>query len=369
MLIRKAFQFKLKPTPEQEETFVRYAGACRWVWNHMLGEWNAQYAETHTRPTLNHQMHRLTLLKYEEGNEWLQEINAQVLQQPVRFLHQAWGRFFEGTKKPPRFKSKRRDPLRFTIPQHVRVEGKQVYLPKIGWVRFWKSRELEGTLKGATVRKKASGWYIALHLEVEVADPVLPPLDEARIIGLDLGLREFAVLSTGERIPAPRLLRKSEKKLAKAQHKLDRMQRGSQRYQKQKRKVGLLYEKVANQRREFHHQLSHRLTTENQGVIVENLSVKGLARTRMAKSVLDAGWGQFVRQLEYKSQWRGVYFCKVERFYPSTKLHRACGTLNQVALHEREFVCQGCGALVDRDLNAAENILARGVERLTGASE
>lgn len=364
MVIHKAYRFKLKATQEQEATFRRYAGAARWVWNYMLADWNHTYRETKKSPSFVGQMKRLTVLKHEPETAWLGEVNAQMLQQPIHHLHEAWGRFFAKIARRPRFKKKKRARQSFSFTQSVKVDGTRVYLPKIGWVTFRKSREVEGTIKGATVSQRAGKWYVSIKVELEVPDPVLPPLDPAGVVGLDLGLTDFAVLSTGERIPNPRCFRKGERRIAKAKRKLARCKRGSKRYQKQKAKVARLEEQVANQRRDFHHKLSHRLTTENQGLMVEDLSVKGLARTRLAKSVHDAGWGEFLRQLAYKSAWRGVRFHKIDRFYPSTRLHRACGTLNTVTLKDRHFVCQGCGALVDRDLNAAHNIKWRGLEEL-----
>lgn len=183
--------------------------------------------------------------------------------------------------------------------------------------------------------------------------------------GIDLGLHDFAVLSTGERIPNPRHVRKLERKLAHAQRALSRKRKGSRRYEKQARKVARLYERVANARADFLHKLSARLVAENQGIMAEDLSVKGLARTRLAKSVHDAGWGKFLRQLAYKAEWAGKVFHRIDRFFPSSKLHMACGTLNTLSLSDRVFECQGCGTLVDRDLNAALNIKHRGLVELS----
>jgi putative transposase len=238
--------------------------------------------------------------------------------------------------------------------------GERVYLPKLGWVRFRKSRELEGVLKRATVRQAASGWYVSLVCEVEIAvEPGVP--EPEGVLGLDLGLRDFVVTSTGERVANPRHLRHLERKLAQAQRTLSRRQRGSVRYGKQRDKVARLHEGVRNARADFLHKLSHRLVTENQGIVVEDLSVAGLARTRLAKSVYDAGWGEFVRQLEYKSTWQGKVCHRIDRWFPSSRLHQECGTLNTLTLADRQFVCAGCGAVVDRDWNAAQNIRQQGL--------
>lgn len=365
MIVRKAFRFKLIPTPAQEETFRQYAGAVRWVWNEMLREQRETYKATGKSPSMYDQKRRLAELKRQPETAWLNEIHSQVLQEPVINLQRTFVNFFEKRANYPKFKSKRRGLGSFTFPQSVKVEGNRVWLPKIGWVRFRKSREVEGTIKRATVRHKASGWYVSILCEIETPtpEPVLPT--DQTTVGVDLGLNDFAVLSTGERIPNPRHLRKLERKLAHAQRAKSCKRKGSRRYRKQARKVARLHERVANARADFLHKLSHRLTSENQAVIAEDLSVKGLARTRLAKSVHDAGWGEFLRQLAYKAEWTGKTFHRIDRFFPSSKLHASCGTLNNLSLSDRLFECQGCGALIDRDVNAALNIKHRGLVELS----
>ncbi|MCZ7570172.1 MAG: transposase [Ardenticatenaceae bacterium] len=365
MIIQKAFRFKRVPTPAQEQTFRQYAGACRWVWNEMLRERKETYKATGKSPSMYAQMRRLTELKQQPETVWLNDIHSQVLQEPIKNLDRAFVNFFEKRAKYPKFKSKRRGLGSFSFPQSVKAEGNRVWLPKIGWVRFRKSREIEGTIKRATISHQVSGWYVSLLCEIETPapEPVLPTPETT--ISVDLGLTDFAVLSTGERIPNPRHLRKLERKLANAQRALSRKRKGSNRRKKQARQVARLHERVANARADFLHKLSHRLTSENQAVIAEDLSVKGLARTRLAKSVQDAGWGEFLRQLAYKTEWTGKTFHRIDRFFPSSKLHMVCGTLNNLSLSDRVFTCQGCGALVDRDLNAALNIKHRGLVELS----
>ncbi|HBY93637.1 MAG TPA: transposase [Chloroflexi bacterium] len=365
MLICKAFRFKLRPTPSQEQMFRQYAGACRWVWNEMLHERKETYRATGKSLSMYAQMRRLTELKQQPETAWLNDVHSQVLQEPIKNLHRAFINFFEQRARYPKFKSKRRGLGSFTFPQSVKVEGSRVWLPKIGWVRFRKSREVEGTIKRATIRHKVSGWYLSLLCEIEIPTPEpIPPTDNTTV-GVDLGLTEFAVLSTGERIPNPRHLRKLERKLAHAQRAKSRKRKGSCRYRKSAHKVARLHERVANARADFLHKLSSRLIAENQGIMAEDLSVKGLARTRLAKSVHDAGWGEFLRQLAYKAEWTGKTFHRIDRFFPSSKLHMACGTLNDLSLSDRVFACQGCGVLIDRDLNAALNIKHRGLVELS----
>jgi putative transposase len=360
MLTNKAFQYKLKPTAEQERLFGQYCGAVRWVYNEMLAERKRTYKATGKSPSKYTQMARLTKLKALPETVWLSGIYSQVLQEAIKQLQAAYDRFFKGLSGYPKFKKRKNIGQSFSYPQGVKVEGSRVYLPKIGWVNYRDSRPVEGKIKRATVRHKASGWYVSLCCEVDMNPPV-PKRSPDGIIGVDLGLNDFVVTSEGEHIPAPRFYRKAQRKLAKAQRALSRCKRGSKRRAKAVAKVARLHEKVANARADFLHKLSSRLVSENQGVIAEDLAIKGLGRTRLAKSVHDAGWGEFLRQLDYKTLWQGKVFWCIDRFFPSTKLHAACGTLNEVSLSDRVFVCQGCGGIVNRDENAARNIRDQGI--------
>lgn len=360
-MIHKAFQFKLKPTRAQAALFAQYAGASRWVWNEMLAERKRTFEASGRSPSMYEQMRRLTALKQEAATAWLGTIHSQVLQEPIKHLGRAFQDFWDKRAAFPRFKSRKQTHQAFSYPQGVKVDENLVYLPKIGWVRFHKSRDVEGTIKRAAVKRKASGWYVSILCEVELRDPEPVNPTPATTLGIDLGLRDFVATSDGERVPAPKFLRKAEKKLAKAQRALSRKQKGSNRRGKQREKVARLHEHVANARQDFLHKLSTRLVSENQAIVVEDLSVKGLARTRLAKSIHDAGWGEFVRQLAYKCEWQGKVFHRIDRFFPSSKLHAACGTLNILSLSDRTFACQGCGELIDRDLNAAQNIKQHGL--------
>lgn len=367
MIIRKAFQFKLKPTVDQVQSFWQYAGATRWVWNEMLAERKETYKETGKSPSQYAQMRRLTELKREPDTGWLRTIHSQVLQEPIKNLQRAFENFFAGRASYPRFKSKRNTTQSFCYPQGVKVDGCSVYLPKIGWVHFRKSREIEGVIKRATVRHKESGWYVSIQVEIEQPDlPTMKPTP-ATTVGVDLGLNQFLVPSEGQSIANPRHLRKAERKLARAQRTFSRRTRGSNRYRKQREKIAKLHERVSNARKDFLHKLSRQLVNENQAIIAEDLSVKGLARTRLAKSVHDAGWGEFLRQLAYKCEWEGKTFHQIDRFFPSTKTCNNCGQIHTLSLSDRRFVCD-CGYSANRDRNAARNIKAKGLSELNVAA-
>ncbi|WP_426365449.1 RNA-guided endonuclease InsQ/TnpB family protein [Streptomyces sp. E-08] len=283
--------------------------------------------------------------------------------QSLRDLDAAYRNFFDGLKGkrpkmgPPRYKSRkdRRQAVRFTANAGWRVttNGK-LRLPKIGDVAVRWSRTLPSVPSTVTVIKDAAGRFFASFV-VETDPAPLP--EAASVVGIDLGLGHFAVLSDGTKIDAPRLLRRAEKKLKKAQRNLSRKAKGSNNRDKARIKVARAHARVADARREFHHQLSTKVIRENQAVAVEDLAVRGLARTRLAKSVHDAGWAAFVAMLEYKAALYGRTFIRIGRFEPTSQVCCVCGAKDgPKPLHIRVWQCQGCGALVDRDINAAVNI-------------
>jgi putative transposase len=308
---------------------------------------------------------RLTAAKATPERAWLGQVSAVVLQQSLADLNPAYRNFFasvNGSRKgpkvgPPRFRSRkdRRQTIRFTrnAPFTVSVGGR-LRLPKIGDVPVRWSRSLPSEPSSVTVIKDAAGRYFASFV-VETEPECLPQTEP--VIGIDLGLTHFAVLSDGRKIASPRFLRRAEKKLKRAQRGLSRKQGGSKNRDKARVKVARAHVRVADSRREFHHQLSTALIRENQAVAVEDLAVKGLARTRLAKSVHDAGWSAFVHMLEYKARRYGREFDRVGRFEPTSQVCSACGARDgPKPLHIRAWQCRGCGVWLDRDVNAAVNV-------------
>ncbi|WP_433445252.1 RNA-guided endonuclease InsQ/TnpB family protein [Nonomuraea sp. CA-141351] len=310
----------------------------------------------------------ITEAKKHPDRVWLGEVSAVVLQQALADCTRAFRNFFaslSGKRKgpklgAPRFRSRKdnRQAIRFTRNARFSITpGGKLRLPKIGDVAVRWSRELPSEPSSVSVIKDAAGRYFA-SIVVEVS---ASPLPESRIeSGIDLGLGHFAVLSDGRKIDSPRFLRRAEKKLKRAQKALSRKEKDSKNRAKARLVVARQHAKVADTRREFHHQLSTQIIRENQAVYVEDLAVKGLARTRLAKSVHDAGWSSFVAMLEYKARLYGKTFVKVSRWFPSSKLCSVCGAVRQdMPLSVREWTCS-CGAAHDRDINAALNILAAG---------
>src|SRR5215204_3758680 len=361
MKLRKAYRFRMRPTKSQEVVLYRMAGARRFVYNWALSRRKSYYAEHGKGISARELSSELTALKGKPGTLWLNEADSQMLQQALRDVDRAFDAFFKRRSRFPRLRSKKAGHFTFRIPQRVRVEDGRVYVPKVGWVRIRQSRGVEGTTKSATFKRDATGhWYVALSTEFEIPD-VEPPLAP---VGVDLGLKDLFVLSYGERVPAPRFARTAERRLGRSQKDLSRKKPGSRRREKAKRHVARVHRKVSNQRSDLLHKLTTDLTREYDCICLEALNTRGLAKTKLSRSVLDAAFGEFVRQVEYKATRSFKRSVRVGRFFPSTKLCSECGKVNvNVRLSERMWVCD-CGTQHDRDLNASRNILAEGMRVL-----
>ncbi|WP_443041627.1 RNA-guided endonuclease InsQ/TnpB family protein [Streptomyces sp. B21-083] len=313
----------------------------------------------------------ITRAKNTPERSWLAEVSSVVLQQALRDVQAAYRNFFaslKGERKgkrvgAPRFRSRKdsRQAIRFTANARWKITGGgRLSLPKIGEVKVKWSRVLPVTPSSVTVIVDAAGRYFASFVidtdaETNLARWTEP--DPEAAIGIDLGLTHFAVLSDGTKIDSPRFLRRAEKKLKKAQRELSRKRKGSKNREKARLKVARAHAAVADARNEFHHQLSTTLIRENQAVAVEDLAVSGLARTRLAKSVHDAGWAQFVGMLEYKAKRYGRTFVRIGRFEPTSQVCSACGHRDgPKPLQVREWTCPACSTVHDRDHNAAINV-------------
>ena len=305
---------------------------------------------------------QLTALKDQPETAWLREIDSQALQQVLADLRRAFASFFGHRARYPQFKRKKDDPARFRIPQRVSLVGASVRVPKIGVIPLRLSRPVDGTIKSATFRRDATGsWCVSLAVQIAMPAVNRPLPAPERVVGIDLGRHDAVVLSTGERVAAPRLYRKAAKRLKRAQRALCRKAKGSKNRVKARVRIARVHARVANQRRDFLHQLSTRLIRAHGAICIEDLHVKGLARTKLAKSVLDVGWGELRRQLLYKGAWYGTPVVAIDRWYPSSKRCHACGARNAaLTLAERIWTCPGCRAVLDRDVNAARNIRDEG---------
>ena len=363
--VQLRYNYRLDPQPRHRAALGKAFGCARVVFNDALAARHQAHQAGQRYLTDAELSARLTAAKATPQRAWLTEVSAVVLQQALADLNTAYRNYFAsltGTRKgpklgPPRFRSRKdsRQAIRFTVNARFTVlpDGK-LRLPKIGDVPVRWSRPLRSEPSSVTVIRDSAGRYFASFV-VQVGSGALPEAES--VLGIDLGLRHFAVLSDGRKIASPRFLRRAETKLQRAQRALSRKEKGSRNRDKARVKVARAHARVADARRDFCHQLSTRLIRENQAVAVENLAVKGLARTRMAKSVHDAGWSAFVAMLEYKAWLYGREFYRIGRFEPTSQRCSACGVKDgPKPLHVREWQCGACGAQLDRDVNAAVNV-------------
>ncbi|MBM0225280.1 MULTISPECIES: RNA-guided endonuclease TnpB family protein [Micromonospora] len=363
------YNYRVYPTPVQQEALARAFGCARVVFNDGLRA--RQQAHEAGEPyvcdgDLSKQV--ITRAKLTPERAWLGEVSSVVLQQALADLNVAYGNFFaslSGKRKgrkvaPPRFRSRKdnRQAIRFTRNARFAVlDNGRLRLPKIGDVPVRWSRTLPAEPSSVTVIKDAVGRYFASFV-VQASDEPLPPV--ASEVGIDLGLTHFAVLSDGTKVAAPKFLRRAARRLRRLQQDLSRKQRGSNNRAKAVVKVAQAHARVADTRRDWQHKLSTRIIRDNQAVYVEDLCVVGLGRTRLAKSVHDAGWTQFTAMLEYKAARYGRTFTKIDRFVPTSQTCSMCGRIDgPKPLNLRSWTCP-CGAVHDRDVNAAINVLAAG---------
>ncbi|MFB9252692.1 RNA-guided endonuclease InsQ/TnpB family protein [Sphaerisporangium melleum] len=377
--MRLRYRYRLYPDATQRAALARAFGCARVVFNDGLRvriEARAQGLPYVCDGELSKRV--ITEAKKTPERCWLGEVSSVVLQQALADLNTAYRNFFasiSGRRKgrkiaPPRFRSRKdnRQAIRFTKNARFSVTaGGRLRLPKIGDVAVRWSRDLPCEPSSVVVIKDAAGRYFASFVVDAGDEPLAESVSE---VGIDLGLAHFAVLSDGRKIGNPRFLRRAAKKLGKAQQALSRKARGSANRKKAVVRVARAHARVADARRDFAHKLSTRLIRDNQAVHVENLSVKGLARTKLAKSVHDAGWSQFVAMLEYKAARHGRTFVKIDRWFPSSKLCSVCGAVAEsMPLNVRSWTCP-CGVAHDRDVNAAINILAAGrADRLNACGD
>ena len=359
----KAFKFRLVPNKQQQILLTKNLGCCRFLYNQMLSEKQEKYKNSDTSKTK-------TEKQYKEDFEFLKEAESSSLQQARIDLTQAYKNFFRKIKQKQKtslkFKSRRNPKQSFRIinnNSNIRVEENYIKLPKIGFVKFKKSREVTGKIKSVTVSKNIlNRYYISVLCETEIKK--LPELDT--VIGIDLGIKDFCITSDNEKIPNPKYLRQSELKLKRFQKIFSKRIKGSNRREKARKKVFRIHEKIRNQRLDFLHKLSSRLISENQVICLEDLQVKNMVKNHcLAKSISDCSWSKFVELLRYKASWYGRELVQIDKFFSSSKLCSNCENIkNDLKLEDRIYNCSSCGTTIDRDFNASLNILREGLKIL-----
>jgi putative transposase len=362
MHLQRCYRFRLDPTPAQEQSFRQFAGCRRFVWNWALERKRAVYQAAGKSLSYGELAAELVQLKQQPETAFLQACDSQALQQSLRDLERAFGNFFAGRARFPRRKSRKRSPHAFRIPQRATVEGHWVRLPKIGRVKVRLHRPMEGTIKSATVKQSAAGhWSITF---VSHFEPAAVQAAAERPAGIDVGLESFATFDDGRKIAPPRFYRRQERKLKRLQRRVSRCRQGSRNRGKARRRLAVAHAKVREQRQDWLHQWSRAIIREHDTVCIEDLNLKGLARTKLAKSFSDAAHGSFARMLEYKGRWYGCQVVRADRFFASTKSCSNCGHQRNLFLSERHWRCEACQAIHDRDINAARNLLQEGLRIL-----
>ena len=369
LLVHKAYKFRIYPDSNQALLIVKTIGCSRFVFNHFLAERNSAY-ESEKR-TLSYSNCSAMLTQLKKELTWLKEVDSTALQSSLRFLDDSFKRFFSRQNDYPRFKSRKNPVQSYTSKftnNNIAVEDSFIKLPKLGLVRFSKSREVDGRIISATVSRKPSGkFFVSLLAETEVSE--LPKTEIA--CGVDVGLKDFAVLSDGSGHTNPRFFRSLEAKLAKEQRILSRRVKYSSNWYKQKLKVARVHEKIANTRADYLHKLSTDIVKNHDIIGMEDLQVSDMLKNkRLSKAISEVSWSHFKELIEYKAVWYGKKVITVSRTFASSQLCSACNYQNKAVknLSVRTWTCPSCNAVHDRDINASINLRNEAIRLLTAGT-
>ena len=364
----KSYKYKLKPSDEQIVLLNKHFGSIRFIYNYFLNERKKEYEIN--QQTLNYSDNSkfLTEIKKQKDYFWLNEINSQSLQSSIKHLDDAYNGFFKKRTGFPRFKSKHTKNS-FKVPQFVKLENGKLNIPKFkDPIDIILSRSFTGIIKQCTISKTPTNEYFVAIL-VETTHTISPKTEKS--IGIDLGIKDFAITSDGYKYKNNRYTKTYSKKLKENQQHLSRKVNGSNRYQKQKLKVATIYKKITNSRLDNLHKISSELIKKYDIIMLEDLNVKGMIKNhKLSKNISDVSWSKFVELLTYKSKWNDKKVVKIDRFFPSSKTCNCCGYINQnLKLEMREWVCPSCDSKLDRDLNASINILNEGYKQISSGTD
>lgn len=361
----KTYVYRIYPNKEQEILITKHFDCTRFIYNWGLEKKITYYEQNKKSLSYFDLAKQLTKLKQEKKYSWLYEVSNPALQQSLRHLDNAFTKFFREKKGFPKFKSKKNARHSYSLPEKVRINFKQqtIILPKFKKpLKIRVDRIFEGKIKTCTISKTPTNkYFISILVQTNDVLPKKPKIEENTAIGIDLGIKDFAILSTGEKIENQKNLAKLIPRLKVLQKRASRKQKGSNNRKKANLRLALLHEKVTNRRNDFLHKLSHRLTHDNQvnTLCLETLNVQGMIKNhRLAQAISDVSWSKFNDYLDYKTEWYGKNLIRIGQFEPSSKVCSVCGNINnELKLSDREWSCKNCHTHHDRDINASKNIL------------
>lgn len=371
----KSIKLRLYPNKKQQTLINKTFGCTRFVYNHYLDKKIKTYKNENKNISCNQASKDLTLLKKELI--WLKDVDKFSLQNSLKDLNQAYENFFKNDFGFPKFRSKNKSKKSYKTNftnNNIEIFENYIKLPKLGKVKYKDNSFIKGKILNVTISQSKTGKYFAA---ITYEKKIKEFRKTGSEIGIDLGLIDFCILSNGTKVSNPRYYKKLEQKLVKEQKKLSKKQKlaldsnkklsDCKNYQKQKIKVAKIHEKIANKRADFLHKLTTNIVKNHDLICIEDLNVKGMVKNKkLAKSISDVSWSEFIRQLSYKCEWYGKILIKVNRYYPSTKTCSCCGhKIENLTLSNRVWICPTCNTFHDRDINAAINILNEGKTQIS----